>query len=228
MLYNQLVNVVLSEGKVDSALKFGAVGLGSLLALSPLAKQAYQNYQADRNLKNIAFIEPENSPIEKQGVPIELVLQAAEKLIRHHEGYEETVYPDSRNILTVGVGFNLQNPDAKSRIQKLGLNYELVRKGKQSLNANQIETLFKEDIQRAVKDAKTYLPNFDQIDPKAKIILIDMAFNLGLPKLIKFKDLRKALLNQNYKNAAEAMIDSNWYHQVGNRSKYLVHLMQTI
>lgn len=54
-----------------------------------------------------------------------------------------------------------------------------------------------------------------------------MAFNLGLTKLNKFVEMRKALLKGDYNKAADEMIDSKWYNQVGNRSKRLVDMMRS-
>jgi len=53
-----------------------------------------------------------------------------------------------------------------------------------------------------------------------------MAFNLGRPRLSQFKNMIKAVNEGNYKKAADEMVDSRWYHQVGRRSQELVELMR--
>ena len=55
-----------------------------------------------------------------------------------------------------------------------------------------------------------------------------MMFNLGQTRLAKFKDMKKALDNQDYKAAAAAMVDSRWYNQVPNRAKRLVERMKNV
>ena len=59
------------------------------------------------------------------------------------------------------------------------------------------------------------------------MVLVDMSFNLGKPKLMKFKKMIEALQRYDFETAADEMIDSAWYHQVGRRSKYLVNKMRT-
>ena len=54
-----------------------------------------------------------------------------------------------------------------------------------------------------------------------------MAFNLGLTKLNKFKEMRKALMQNDYNKAADEMIDSNWYKQVKTRGPRTVSLMRS-
>jgi lysozyme len=53
-----------------------------------------------------------------------------------------------------------------------------------------------------------------------------MAFNLGRSRLGKFKKMIEAVNEGDYEKAAEEMIDSKWYHQVGNRSIELVEIMR--
>ena len=41
--------------------------------------------------------------------------EALKAQLRAHEGVRDRAYRDTRGILTVGVGFNLARPDARSR-----------------------------------------------------------------------------------------------------------------
>ena len=57
--------------------------------------------------------------------------------------------------------------------------------------------------------------------------VIDMAFNLGLPKLNKFVQFKKSLQRRDFKNASHHMLDSLWAKQVGNRATYLANLVRS-
>ena len=59
-------------------------------------------------------------------------------------------------------------------------------------------------------------------------ILLNMSFNLGRTRLSKFKKMFAHLANNDYEKAADEMIDSNWYKQVGRRSKRLVERMRNV
>jgi len=141
----------------------------------------------------------------------------------------DTAYLDSKGISTIGVGFNLEKQAAKERIEKLGLNYNLVYDKKQKLSKKQIYLFMKEDTETAISDAKKYVGDtWNNLDSDAKEIIIDMSYNLGYPKLSGFKKLKQALINQDYKTASEEMKDSKWYNQTGDRGKKLVEKMRKI
>ena len=146
-------------------------------------------------------------------------------MIERHEGRKNKVYKDSLGIPTIGIGYNLRNATAKQDLAKVGANLKEVLRGKQ-LSEDQVNELFRMSLDRALKDAKSYYPEFDKLPDAAKGVLVDMSFNLGLTKLKGFKDLKSALGRGNYNAAADAMIDSAWYRQVKTRGVRLVNIMR--
>jgi lysozyme len=146
-------------------------------------------------------------------------------MIERHEGRKNKVYKDSLGIPTIGIGYNLRNATAKQDLAKVGANLKEVLRGKQ-LSEDQVNELFRMSLDRALKDAKSYYPEFDKLPDAAKGVLVDMSFNLGLTKLKGFKDLKSALGRGNYNAAADAMIDSAWYKQVKTRGVRLVNIMR--
>ena len=146
-------------------------------------------------------------------------------MIERHEGRRNEVYKDSLGIPTIGIGYNLRNATAKEDLAKVGANLKEVLRGKQ-LSDDQVNELFRMSLDRALKDAKSYYPEFDKLPDAAKGVLVDMSFNLGLTKLNGFKDLKTALGKGNYNAAADAMIDSAWYKQVKTRGVKLVNIMR--
>lgn len=146
-------------------------------------------------------------------------------MIERHEGRRNEVYKDSLGIPTIGIGYNLRNATAKQDLAKVGANLKEVLRGKQ-LSDDQVNELFRMSLDRALKDAKSYYPEFDKLPDAAKGVLVDMSFNLGLTKLKGFKDLKTALGRGNYNAAADAMIDSAWYRQVKTRGVRLVNIMR--
>jgi len=148
-------------------------------------------------------------------------------MIERHEGKRNKVYLDTKGIPTIGIGFNLQRADASQKLNDIGVNLNNILNG-EILTDQQIYSLFKDDIDTAISDAIIFIPSFNKQPELVKNIVVDMAFNLGLNKLLKFKDFRAALESNNYQEAANEMIDSEWYGQVGNRSKELVNIMRSI
>jgi len=148
------------------------------------------------------------------------------KMIERHEGKRNRVYPDSLGIPTIGIGFNLNRHDTMGRLKSLGLDYNKVRNGQQSLTDKQVYSLFKEDLQESIQAARSFLPSFNEYSAKVQSVIIDMAFNLGSHGLGKFEDFRKALINKDYQTAANEMVDSKWHGQVGNRSIELENMIR--
>jgi len=161
-------------------------------------------------------------------------------LIRH-EGERLQVYDDktgkalSSSITaegnpTIGVGFNLNREDARSRLKKAGLDYTQVYTGTKQITQEQSREWLKYDLAQAVKDARHYVgdEHFQQLNGEAKEIVINLAFNLGSARLGNFQKLKSALIARDYKTASAEMKDSNWYNQTGNRAKELTERMNKL
>mmetsp|Transcript_7340 Transcript_7340/g.8058 ORF Transcript_7340/g.8058 Transcript_7340/m.8058 type:complete len:191 (-) Transcript_7340:36-608(-) len=137
-----------------------------------------------------------------------------------NEGYFTCMYKDPVGIPTIGVGFNLQKSGARAQIQGVGADYDKVLVGTECLNDGQIRTLFNQDIATALSCAKSYVgSNFSRLTSSQGSAIVDMAFNLGCPRLGGFKNLQAALQSSppNIANAIAEMKDSAWCVQVKTR-----------
>ena len=66
----------------------------------------------------------------------------------------------------------------------------------------------------------------EDLDGVRQLILMDMAFNMGVPRLCKFKKMWNAIHEGNYEVASLEMMDSRWARQVGRRAKKLSDAMK--
>lgn len=153
-------------------------------------------------------------------------LAKVSEMITRHEGKSSKMYLDTKGIPTVGIGFNLQRPDARSKLKDLGLDYDKVIKKKQFLTEKQINNLFKYSLERSIKLAKSFVSNFNEHPAHIQEVLIDMAFNLGPNNLAEFQKFKTALLKKDYAAAAKEMTSSKWHKQVGNRAIELEKIMR--
>jgi lysozyme len=110
---------------------------------------------------------------------------------------------------------------SKAEIESLGLNFKQVLSGQQKLTNEQINILFNQDVNTAIQDAKKLIKNFDTLPTNVKAVIVDMSFNLGYNKLSGFKKFIAAIENRNFTEAAKQMQQSEWWNQVGNRSREL-------
>jgi GH24 family phage-related lysozyme (muramidase) len=178
-------------------------------------------------LEAVADVPPPPPAIIQKAEDTHLTFDDILSFIKKHEGVRPHVYPDSLGIPTVGIGFNLQRPDAKAIFNKLNLNYDGVLSGKTDLTNDQVKALFTECLQIAYKDVKQYMPGFDSLPRNIKLGLLDMSFNLGYTRLSKFIKTKELIQRGNYKNAAVELRNSKWAGQVGNRARNIINLFSS-
>lgn len=135
------------------------------------------------------------------------------KQIIKHESTINEIYPDHLGNATFGIGhLVLPTDDLKE-----GVKYDDTK----------IMEFFEKDFNQAVKDSRTFTQE-ENIDPVAFGCVINMAFQLGLPRLLKFKNFRYHLNKCDYESASSEMLDSLWAKQTPNRAKELAETMRSI
>lgn len=125
-------------------------------------------------------------------------------LLIEHEGMRPTPYQDSRGIWTVGIGHNLQCPLSHAAIMQI----------------------FNDDLDEAYNQCLHSFSWFADLNEARQMVLIDMCFNLGLPRLLGFQKMLNALSLGNYETAASEMLASAWAGQVGQRAVTLAAMMR--
>ena len=124
--------------------------------------------------------------------------------IRIHEGVRQFPYVDTVGKLTIGVGHNLTDN---------GLSFPI------------IDALLREDLERVHTDLDAFYPEWCELSENRRMVLVNMGFNLGIPRLQTFKKFWSAIKDGNYQLAAAEMLDSRWAKQVGNRATELSRQM---
>lgn len=180
-----------------------------------------EEWKTDLMLRIKEYISPKRvAAVGQQKIPVDTYMQ----FIEPHEGKRNYVYDDSRGIPTVGIGFNLNRKNAESILRMFGVNYQSVLDGER-VSDEVIYKIFEEDVKYAIGRTEDLVPSFDRQPDEMKLVLVDMCFNLGHVGLSKFRKFLAAVDQRDYTKAASEMIDSRWYHQVGNRSKKLVGIV---
>ena len=70
--------------------------------------------------------------------------------------------------------------------------------------------------------------DFDDLPEEAQLVIANMCFNLGYPRLSKFKGMKAGVDARDWQRAADEMVDSRWHDQVPNRAKRLVKRMRAL
>jgi lysozyme len=83
------------------------------------------------------------------------------------------------------------------------------------------------DIAECVIDLHANLSWFGRLDEVRRDVLIDMCFNLGIGRLLGFRNMLDACRRESWLEAANEMMNSKWARQVGNRAQELAEMMET-
>lgn len=142
----------------------------------------------------------------------EALLEQIKLDLTKHEGCKTEVYLCSEGIPTAGIGHALYADEE----MPVGTDVDM----------EQVLEWFQEDVNEAVADCCALFLNFASLPEQVQRVLVNMAFNLGRSRLGKFKNMITAVNEGNWKKAADEMVDSRWYNQVGNRSIELENWMR--
>ena len=130
----------------------------------------------------------------------------ASQQIMRHEGLRLMPYSDTEGHLTVGYGHLVANGISEAVADKL----------------------LREDILLAEADARSLLgKSYRLLNRPRQAVLVNMAFNLGLPRLKRFRRMIQEIELGAYASAAREMLDSKWAQQVGGRAVELAEQMRT-
>jgi lysozyme len=142
------------------------------------------------------------------------------KMIAIHEGIVLNVYQDHLGIDTVGIGRNLQDRGITDGELSF-INKTMDEVYEVGLTEEEAYYLCMNDIAIVEKELLANKPIVNQLNDVRQMVLVDMAFNMGVPRLMKFKNMWLAIEKVNYQLANEEMIDSRWAGQVGSRAMKL-------
>jgi lysozyme len=123
-----------------------------------------------------------------------------------HEGLKLKPYKCTSNKLTIGVGRNLEAKGISEDEALFMLDNDIV--------------YFEEQLRRR-------LPSFRDFTPCRQAVLVNMAFNLGVNGLLNFKNMLKALENEDFAEASAQLLNSRYAVQVGNRANELAEQLQS-
>ncbi len=133
------------------------------------------------------------------------------------EGCVNSVYLDHLNLKTVGIGHLLTEWDE-----------EYDKPVGTPVSEERVNELFDKDVQVTIEECEQLFGNFNDLPEEVQQILANMMFNLGRPRLSKFRKLCKAVAEKNWQECATQMYDSKWRMQVPKRAERLIERMKAV
>jgi len=168
--------------------------------------------------------------------PVDQIISSIRDRVIQHEGKKPVKYLDSKGVPTVGVGFNLTRSDSSELLKKVGANPDKIKSGKSALTDNQINALLGNDLLKAKNDAQTLssadgstnlTKSWQKLPLQVQGVLTEMVFNLGKKGVSKFNNFLKYIASNNFVQASNEMLHSEWASQVGNRANTLADIIKS-
>jgi|TARA_R110001632_G_scaffold61400_4_gene148194 lysozyme len=134
------------------------------------------------------------------------------------EGVVNEIYKDHLGYPTFGVGHLVLESDPEHG-QEVGT----------PVDQDRIRECFERDLDTAVSECTVlYGDGFSDWPGEVQEVLVNMMFNMGRPRLSKFKNFRKALDACDWARAAVEGRDSRWHKQVTNRAERLMTRLENL
>lgn len=134
------------------------------------------------------------------------------------EGVVYEVYRDHLGYPTFGVGHLITKSDPEYGFP-VGT----------TISEERVAQAFEADLDVSLRECgMLYGHGWSNFPDEVKEILVNMMFNLGRPRLSKFKKMNGHLEMGDWKNAAVEGRDSRWYRQVGNRAERLMTRLENV
>ena len=87
--------------------------------------------------------------------------------------------------------------------------------------------MLRNDVVRVQDELTEAFDFYKNLDPVRQDALCNLCFNLGLPRLMKFKLALGHLGNGNFDESADEFLDSLWATQVGQRAVEVADMIRT-
>ena len=133
------------------------------------------------------------------------------------EGVKYEIYKDHLGYPTFGIGHLVIDSDPEHG-QEIGT----------PVSEDRVIEAFDNDVQVVLADCERLYNDFNVLPEEVQLIIANMMFNMGRPRLSKFKGMKAGVDAQDWNKAADEMVDSAWYRQVPNRAGRLVKRMRAL
>ena len=143
--------------------------------------------------------------------------EQVQKQLAIDEGIVHEVYLDHLGYATFGIGHLITDKDPEQGCT-VGT----------PISEERVTEAFQSDLDISIGECKVLFDLWDTYPGEVQEILVNMMFNLGRPRLSKFKNFKKALDKGAWGFAAIEGRDSLWHRQVGNRAERLMVRMENV
>ena len=144
--------------------------------------------------------------------------EAIYEQLKIDEGVVYEIYEDHLGYPTFGVGHLVLESDPEHG-QPVGT----------PVSEERVRECFEKDLNTAIAECVVlYEDAWEGFPGEVQEVLVNMLFNLGRPRLSKFKNFNSKLIEGDYAGAAPEGLDSLWARQVGARAERLMERLKAV
>jgi lysozyme len=132
-----------------------------------------------------------------------------EKMLLREEGFVPHAYQDHLGYWTIGIGRLIDK-----------------RRGG-GISEEEALYLLRNDVRRIRERLDEEIPWWVDLNRPRQAVLIGMAYQMGVPGLLKFRNTLAAVANEDYATAAKGMRASLWARQTPGRAERMAKQMET-
>ncbi len=144
-------------------------------------------------------------------------LEQLREEIAEDEGVKYEIYLDHLGLPTFGIGHLVIDSDPEHG-EPVGTE----------VSEDRVNECFDKDVAIVLSDCETLYPDYNKLPEEVQLIIANMMFNMGRPRLSQFKGMKRGVDARDWNSAADEMVDSRWYRQVTNRAQRLVDRMRAV
>ena len=133
------------------------------------------------------------------------------------EGCKYHIYLDHLGLPTAGIGHLLKGTDPEYN-KPVGT----------VVSKERVAEWFEQDVHVTIGECRKLFDDWDNLPETVRLITANMMFNMGRPRLSKFKKMIQAIQDSDWLEAGNQMQDSRWYKQVTNRADRLISRMRAV
>ena len=144
-------------------------------------------------------------------------LEQLREQLEFDEGCVYEIYNDHLGYATFGVGHLVLESDPEYG-DPIGA----------PVSESRVVEAFEQDCENVLRDCNILYEDFGDLPEEAQQVIANMMFNMGRPRLSKFKGMKRGVDSRDWNAAADEMVDSAWYRQVTKRADRLVERIRAL
>ena len=146
---------------------------------------------------------------------------------KQHEGLRLQVYRDTAGNKSIGYGHNLIGGN-NTHVVAVGASPSALIDGEATITVEQADKLFDLDMADLRYAVQRLVPEYNSMPKQVQGVLSDLVFNMGAGTLSHFHNTLDAFRDRRFSDAADGLENSQWYGEVGCRSKAIVEALREV